>query len=627
MAQTNGPKDESTPRVDPSLDNDEEWVPEDDAVIGRAFRRSLLAIAGIALVVALGIFLSRNEEAAGPERAIERSAPEVVVETADPPQVVFTEHTAEAGVDFVHFNGAVGEKLLPETMGGGVAFFDIDNDGDQDLLFTNSCDWPHTEKPRNPQPTPALYRNNGEGAFENITVGSGLDRPFYGMGVAVADYDADGWTDLFLTAVGGNRLYRNLGDNTFREVTARAGVAGGEQEWSASATFFDADGDGDLDLFVTNYVRWSKEIDFELDYRLTGVGRAYGPPQNYQGTYSYLYRNKGDGTFEDISAEAGIRIENPATQVPVGKSLAVAVVDVDVDGYQDFFVANDTVRNFFFHNRGDGTFEEVGEIFGLAYDRNGNATGAMGADVAFYRNDQNLGFMIGNFANEMTSVYVAQDDPGIFVDEAIGEGIGAPSRRMLSFGVLLFDYDLDGRLDLLQANGHLEEEIGSVDPSQQYRQSAQLFWNAGLEGGFVPVEPDSTGDLARPIVGRGSAYADIDGDGDLDLALAQVGGSPLLLRNEQATGHHWLRLELVGRAPNLDAIGAWVEVEVGGMVQRHQVMPTRSYLSQVEKALTFGLGTAEALDRVEVFWPGGETQVLEGLEIDRAHRVVQEASP
>lgn len=613
----------------------EDLVPEDDAVIGRAFRRSLMVLAGIAVVVLIGVVWSERSETAAPEREIETSTPQAVVENAQAPAVVFTDITAEAGIGFVHYNGARGEKLLPETMGGGVAFLDYDADGDPDLLFVNSADWPHTKDRTRPAPTLALYRNDGHNGgvakdgeaplalvhFTDVTIAAGLDVSCYGMGVAVADYDADGRTDIFLTTVGENRLFRNLG-GSFQEVTAKAGVAGTATEWSASAAFFDLDGDADLDLFVSNYVRWSKEIDFQLDYRLTGVGRAYGPPQNYEGTFPFLYRNEGDGTFTDISAESGVQIANPATGAPMAKSLALSAVDVDGDFDLDLFVANDTVRNFFFENQGDGTFEEAGELYGLAYDRNGNATGAMGADAAYYRNDHNLGFLIGNFANEMTSLYVAQDDPGIFVDEAIGEGIGAPSRRMLSFGVFLFDYDLDGRLDLLQANGHLEEEIGKVDPSQQYRQPAQLFWNGG-DAGFVTIDPETTGGLAQPMVGRGSAFADIDGDGDLDVVLTQVAGPPLLLRNDQSTGHHWLRIELEGRAPNLDAIGAWVEVTAAGVTQRRQVMPTRSYQSQVERVLTFGLGNAKAVEKVEVLWPDGSRQAVEGVESDRVRRVVQ----
>lgn len=606
---------------------DEEFVPADDAVIGRAFRRSLVALAGLALLVLAGVFLSQRSVEVAPEQDIETTTPEAVVETAEAPEVSFTNITADAGIDFVHYNGARGEKLLPETMGGGVALFDYDGDGDADLLFVNSADWPHTADPVRPAPTLALYRNDGTEVggqlrFTDVTAEVGLAQSLYGMGVATADYDGDGHVDLFLTAVGENRLFRNV-DGVFEDVTATAGVAGAASEWSTSAAFFDIEGDGDLDLFVGNYVRWSKEIDFELDYRLTGVGRAYGPPQNYEGTFPYLYRNEGDGTFTDISAESGVQIENPATGAPMAKTLALSPVDVDGDLDLDLFVANDTVRNFFFQNEGDGTFSEVGEILGVAYDRNGNATGAMGSDAAYYRNDQNLGFLIGNFANEMTSLYVAQDDPGIFMDEAIGEGIGAPSRRMLSFGVFLFDYDLDGRLDLLQANGHLEEEIGKVDPSQQYRQPAQLFWNGG-DAGFTAIDSATTGSLGEPIVGRGSAFADLDGDGDLDVVLTQVAGPPLLLRNDQATGHHWLRLELVGRAPNRDALGAWAEVTAGGLTQRRQVMPTRSYQSQVERTLTFGLGLATAVEKVEILWPDGSQQVVEEVGIDRLERLVQQ---
>jgi hypothetical protein len=277
---------------------------------------------------------------------------------------------------------------------------DYDGDGDADLLLVNSAFWPHRPSTE-PAPTMALYQNDGAGRFQNVTVQAGLAVSFYGMGAAVADYDGDGWTDIFFTAVGQNRLFRNR-QGVFEDVTDQAGVAGDAQEWSTSAGFFDYDNDGDLDLVVANYVRWSKEIDFQLDYRLTGMGRAYGPPQNYAGTFPYLYRNNGDGTFTDVSAASGMQVKNPATGAPMAKSLAVALMDVDGDRLIDIFVANDTVKNYFFHNLGDGVFEEVGELYGLAYGSDGKATGAMGVDVGHFRNDHNIGFLIGNFANEMT---------------------------------------------------------------------------------------------------------------------------------------------------------------------------------------------------------------------------------
>jgi hypothetical protein len=502
-------------------------------------------------------------------------------------------------------------------MGSGAAFFDFDNDGDQDLLMVNSDYWSGQVPEGKARPTMHLYQNDGSGMFTDITHASGLDKSLYGMGVAIGDYDNDGYVDLFISALGSNYLFHNE-HGKFSDVSKQAGVMGSNDAWSTSASFIDIDNDGDLDLFVANYIHWSREIDLEVDFRLTGIGRAYGPPTAFEGMHCYLYRNNGNGSFTDISSESGIQVNNPASGTPVAKSLAISPIDIDHDGLIDLLVANDTVQNFFFHNLGNGRFEDVGTLYGTAFDRNGAATGAMGVDVAHFRNDQDIGFAIGNFSNEMTSLYVTQGATMPLTDESIVEGIGPASRLALTFGLFFFDSDLDGRLDLLQTNGHLESEINEVQPSHHYRQAAQLFWNCGdlCTSGFLPLKNDQIGDLATPIVGRGSTYADIDGDGDLDVLLTQNGGEPLLLRNDQAFGYNWLRIKLTGKTVNRDAIGAWVEVTAGGKTQRRQVMPTRSYLSQVELPLTFGLGKIDKVDSVRVYWPDGTEQYIGHVEVN-----------
>lgn len=531
----------------------------------------------------------------------------------------FTDITKQAGITFVHNNGAFGDKLLPETMGGGVAFFDFDNDGQQDLLFINSTWWPEHIPAGKPPTTMALYRNDGKGRFTDVTAGSGLDVSFYGMGVAIGDYDSDGLADVFITGVGGNHLFRNEGPGKFRDVTQTAGVAGAPEAWSTSAAWIDYDNDGKLDLFVCNYVRWSPELDRSASFELPKIGRAYGPPRKFQGTFPYLYHNEGNGKFRDVSAQAGIQVKDPATGLPMAKSLALAPVDVDNDGWIDLVVANDTVQNFLFRNERNGTFKEIGARSGVAYDAYGLTRGAMGIDSARFRNDDTLGIAIGNFANEMNALYVAQRDSLVFADEAIKEGVGPASQKLLKFGLFFFDYDLDGRLDILTANGHLDPEINRVDSLQQYRQPAQLFWNRGDKKGMgfeaVPAAKCSP-DLLKPIVGRGSAFADIDGDGDLDVVLTQIGGPPLLLRNDQRLGQHWLRLKLVGTKSNRDAIGAWVKMRVAGHTLSRQVMPTRSYLSQSELPVTFGLGKADKVDSMEILWPSGTKQKV-SPQIDR----------
>jgi hypothetical protein len=614
-----------------------------------SYRKSLrrwCPAAGVALVLFLALGGCTREKPIEPAKPPEVKAPERV----PVPQIPFADVTPASGVRFRHTNGAFGQKLLPETMGSGVAVLDYDGDGKPDLLFVNSCDWPGHENPKEPRPTLALYRNKGNNQFEDVTKEAGLDLTCYGMGVTVGDYDNDGWPDVFITAVGGNHLFHNEpgpgGRRRFVEVTAAAGVGGpggwpataaGDflaldrpLNWSTSAAWLDYDGDGRLDLFVCNYVAWSPGQDLRQPFRLEGLGRAYGPPTAFPGTHCFLYRNRGDGTFEDVSEKAGIVVRDGDLQRLVGKSLGVLVCDVDNDGWPDIVVANDTVRNFLFHNKGDGTFEEIGSRTGVAY-ADARARGAMGMDSAWIRPGV-FALLIGNFADEPDTFLRLQEPKSLlFIDTALAEGIARPSRQRLKFGAFFFDYDLDGAPDFLTNNGHLEPEINKVQPAQTYAQPPQLFWNTGKR--FEEVTPQDAGtDLFVPLVGRGCAYADLDGDGDLDVILTGNGGPARILRNDQQTGHHWVRLTLEGdgRRSNRSAIGARVTVEADGKVYRGEVASARGYLSQSELTLTFGLGKTDKIDRVTIRWPGknaGAPQVLEGLAIDRVHHIRQGESP
>jgi enediyne biosynthesis protein E4 len=609
-------------------EENEEIAHYDDAIIARAFRWSAVVLLLI-IAIGAGVFLFLKKKPAPPAPKVTRIDAPVAQSFAgvELPEVKFTDVTAAAGITFVHNNGAAGDKLLPETMGGGVGFLDFDNDGDQDLLFVNSTYWSDKIPPGKQQTVAALYQNDGQGKFQDVTAGSGLDVPIYGMAPAFGDFDNDGRVDIFITAVGKNHLFHNLGNGKFADVTTAAGVAGDEKAWSTCAAWFDMDNDGDLDLFVGNYVRWSPEIDMQVGWKLVGIGRAYGQPKDFQGAFPYLYRNDGNGKFGEVSEAAGLQIKNSALGGPAAKSLGVVSVDVNDDGWLDLIVANDTVQNHLYVNQKNGTFKEMGGRSGIAFDSFGATRGAMGIDAAHYRDDESLGVVIGNFANEMTALYVSQPGQDIlFTDEALTEGIGAPSRLPLKFGVFFFDYDLDGRLDILSANGHLEEEISKIQKSQQYRQAAQLFWNCGptKSGCFAPATAEKAGtDLFTPIVGRGSAYADIDGDGDQDIVLTQTGGRPLLLRNDAKLGYHYLRLKLTGTKSNRDALGAVVHARVKEKDLWRRVSATRSYLSQSELPVTIGLGRESKVDLLEVRWPGGKTQPVEPA-LDRLITVTEE---
>jgi len=603
--------------------------PAGDEVIAQALRRSILALALIGTVAGGVIWWFARPAPVLHGRVTPLTAPGRSASGVPPPNVRFTDVTAAAGIRFVHANGARGEKLLPETMGGGVVVFDLDGDHDSDLLFLNGTSW----SADGPVTTAALYRNDtppgGTWRFIDITAGSGLEVPLYGMGAAAGDFDADGRVDLFLTCVGTNHLFRNLGAGRFQDVTVVAGV-GGSDQWSTAAAWFDLDHDGDLDLFVGNYVGWTPELDRRINTTLVGGGRAYGQPWNFPGTFPFLYRNDtapgGPPRFTDITAASGLQVRNPASNLPMAKTLAVAPIDLNNDGWMDLVVANDTVQNFVFTNRHNGTFTEVGAQTGIAFDSYGHPRGAMGIDAARFRDDDALGIAIGNFANEMNALYVSQpsQDHLLFADEALTEGIGPASRLLLKFGLFFFDYDLDGRLDVLTANGHIEEEIEKLQSDVRYRQPAQLFWNAGGGPSFQPVTETHSGpDLFQPRVGRGSAFADFDQDGDPDVVICQVNGPPVLLRNDQQLGHHWLRLRLVGRHGNTGAIGAWVRARVAGRTLARQVMPTRSYLSQSELTVTLGLGKSARVEGLQIRWPNGRDQILAVPDSDREIEVVE----
>jgi hypothetical protein len=532
----------------------------------------------------------------------------------EPAPPLFTDATEEAGVRFTHFNAASERRYLPETMGAGVALFDADGDELPDLYFVNGAPLPATPggpsapgapgAPPSPAPTGALYRNLGGGRFAEVTAPAGLAVPFFGMGAAVGDYDNDGRTDLFVTGVGGDRLFRNVGapgDPRFAEVTGAVGLGGGAGDagFGSSAAFLDVDGDGWLDLFAGRYVTWSPEGDVPCSP--DGVHRTYCTPEVYDGESNRLYRNLEGRRFEDVTERAGLLR-------PEGKTLGVAVVDPDRDGRPDLAVANDTVRNFLFLNRGDGAFREAAVAAGFAFSPSGATRGGMGIAAGDLTGDGLAELVIGNFSQEMSAVYRAVG-PGQWSDDAAQLGIGLPTLMTLAFGTLIFDADGDGELDVMFANGHIEPAIARTQRLQTYAQRPQLFVNEGGGAAFREVRGREGTALETPYVGRGLAAADLDGDGDLDLVLTQNGRPARLLRNDSPP-RSWLRLRFVGRASNRGGLGVRVTAEAGDRRWTRLLASGGSYLSASEPVLTLGLGDLRRLDRVEVAWPSGVVQTI-----------------
>ncbi len=511
--------------------------------------------------------------------------------------------TRAAGLDFRHNSGAFGAKYLPETLGPGSAFLDFDGDGLLDILILNGSDWPGHG--RGGGAGLRLYRNNGNGTFTDVTQKAGLAVPLYGMGVAVGDFNNDGFPDIYVTAVGQSRLFQNTGKGTFVDVTQKSGL-GGRTGLSTSALWFDYDRDGLLDLFVCNYVQWS--ADHDVFCSVDGKNKSYCTPEAYHGSTCWLFRNRGNGTFEDVTAKSGIFDTS-------SKSLGVAMLDMGGDGWPDLFVANDTQPNKLYRNQKNGTFEDIAVQAGVAFSDDGKARAGMGVDVADFDNSGTAGIAITNFDDEMMALYHAGKN-GAFVDVAGRAGISVPSRRRLGFGCCFADMNLDGHLDLVAVNGHIDETVRNIAGNHGYAQAPHLFLNDG-HGGFRDVATEVGGGFATPRVGRGLAYGDIDGDGDVDLLLTTNGGPAYLYRNDVAAGAKSLRLKLRGVKSNREAIGAVVRVTTAEGTQSRMVKTGSSYLSQSELALTFGLGKRDRAERVVVQWPSGGVQEFKGVAAGR----------
>jgi hypothetical protein len=512
--------------------------------------------------------------------------------------VTFRDITQKAGIHFVHNNAAFGKKYLPETMGPGVAFIDYDNDGWQDIFVANGTDWPGRPPKHS---TPKLYHNNHDGTFTDVTHKASLDVELFGMGVAVGDYDNDGFDDLFITTMGQSRLFHNNGNGTFTDVTQKAGLMG-PKEFSTSAAWIDYDKDGKLDLVVANYVQWSLEGD--LYCTLDGKSKSYCTPESYKGTSVRLWHNRGDGTFEDATKKAGLA-------EPTSKTLGIAILDYDNDGWPDLLFSNDTQPNKLYRNNGNGTFTEKAVVAGIAFSEDGVARAGMGVDAADYDRSGAASILITNFANQMLSLY-HNEGKGLFVDEAPRSEVGRATLLTLGFGCFFFDYDLDGWPDIFIANGHIDGDIQRVQPNVKYAMPPHLFRNVG-KGNFQEVTKTLGTAFNTPRVGRGAAYGDINNDGRLDLLLSTNGGPAFLFENDVVPGspaNKSLRIKLVGTKSNRDGIGTIVKVTTGEGTESQMMRSGSSYLSASELVLTYGLGQLRQADAIEIRWPSGQVDKL-----------------
>jgi hypothetical protein len=516
--------------------------------------------------------------------------------------------SSKSGITWVHRSGLSAEKYLPETMGAGCAFLDYDNDGWMDIFLVNSgkCDFYNPSPPlRN-----ALYRNNRDGTFTEVTENAGVGGTGYGQGVAAGDYDGDGLPDLYVTGYGRSVLYHNNGNGTFTDVTEKAGLSA--PGWGASAAWFDYDNDGRLDLFVCRYVDYDKSKHHRCSTPnvpgLAGLAE-YCIPRAYGATASWLFHNNGDGTFTDVSQNSGIAEHR-------GKALGVVATDINNDGRLDLFVANDTIANFLFVNRGNGRFDEIGEPAGVAYSVEGRPRGGMGVDSADYNQDGWMDLFVANLDKEMFSIYQNQSDE-TFEDRASSNGIGAATRFMSGFGLKFFDYDNDGNLDLFLANGEPDDLVEHLDPRVSYREPLLLFKNTGT--GFINISGEAGPAFARHLSARGVALGDFDNDGSVDVLISSNNEAPVLLRNNEGRQNHWLGVKLIGKKANIDAVGAIVTYQAGELKRSRMKVGGGSYLSSHDPRMVLGIGKRTRIDWVEINWPqpSGVKQRLTGLPIDR----------